>query len=302
MKSNLLFLGALSSLLLLTACGNKNEEVDASGTFESTEIIVSSETTGKILEWHILDGQEVKTGDCLGIVDTIQLHLKKLQLEASLEAIDSRRPDMDSQLAALEQQLETANKEKRRFENLLKANAANQKQLDDINAQIRLLEKQLNAQKTLLENTDKGLNDESKALMSQIEQLKDQLRKSYISSPINGTVLVTYVEAGELAVQGKPLFKVANLKSMYLKAYISTSQLTTVKLGQSVDVVAEFGEKEIRTYKGTISWISSKAEFTPKTVQTRDERANLVYPVNVLVENDGYLKIGMYGGIRFGKE
>jgi HlyD family secretion protein len=293
---------SVACLLVLTSCGIKDTEADASGTFESTEIIVSSETAGKILKLDMLEGQEVKASEALGIIDTVQLYLKKVQLQSSIQAAQSRRPDMDSQLAGLKQQLETANIERDRFEKLLKANAANQKQLDDINAQIKLLEKQLNAQQTLLEKSDQGISDETTAMSYQMEQINDQLSKSYICSPIDGTILVKYAEAGELATPGKPLFKVADLDNMYLKAYITTDQLSTLKIGQEVEVVAEFSEKDIRKYIGKVSWISSKSEFTPKTVQTRNERANLVYAVKVLVENDGYLKIGMYGGLRFGSK
>ena len=303
MKSKHSFSGyyifASALFLVFVSCVRKDAVVDASGTFESTEIIVSSETAGKILALDIMEGQEVKAGKPFGLVDTVQLHLTKIQMLASIQASQSRKLDIFSQLAGLKQQIETAKKEQKRFENLLKANAANQKQLDDINAQIQLLEKQLSAQQKLLENSNKSINDEGTALKYKVEQIDDQLNKSYISSPIDGTILVKYAEAGELATPGKPLFKVADMKNMLLKAYITTDQLSQLKIGQNVDVVAEFGEKDIKTYKGKVSWISSKSEFTPKTVQTRDERANLVYAVKVAVENDGYLKIGMYGGVKF---
>ena len=303
MKSTKVFSGYyLIVLLLLTflsSCKNNDTEVDCSGTFESTEILVSSETAGKIVQLNIEDGQEVKTGEVLGLIDTVQLYLKKVQLQSSIKALQNRRPDLDSQLAGLRQQIETAKRERSRFENLIKANAANQKQLDDINAQIQLLEKQLNAQQTLLKNNNEGISNESSAMVLQMEQLDDQLKKSYITSPINGTILVKYAEPGELAIPGKALFKLADLKRMFLKAYVTTDQLSKIKIGQEVNVVSEFGESDIKKYKGKISWISSKSEFTPKTVQTRDERANLVCAIKVLVENDGFLKIGMYGGVNF---
>jgi len=289
-------------LFTMTSCKYNDAVVDASGTFESTEIIVSPETTGKILQLNLNEGDDVYAGVQLGLIDTTQLNLKKMQLQASILAAQNRRPDIPSQMAGLRQQLETANKEKIRFENLVKADAANQKQLDDIYAQIKLLQKQLNAQQTALRRTDKSISDESAALQSQLDQIKDQLQKSYITSPVDGTILVKYAEAGELASPLKPLFKVANLNQMYLKAYLTTDQLSTVKMGQTVDVIAEFGPKDIRTYTGKVSWISSKSEFTPKTVRTRDERASQVFAVKVLVQNDGYLKIGMYGGLRFSKQ
>ena len=303
MKSIKVYSGYYLIVFLLmtffSSCKNNETEVDCSGTFESTEILVSSETAGKIVQLNIEEGQDIKAGEVLGLIDTVQLYLKKVQLQSSIKALQNRRPDLDSQLAGLRQQIETAKREKNRFENLIKANAANQKQLDDINAQIQLLEKQLNAQQTLLKNNNEGISNESSAMVLQMEQLEDQLKKSYITSPIDGTILVKYAEPGELAVPGKSLFKMADLKRMYLKAYVTTDQLSKIKIGQEVDVVSEFGENDIKKYKGRISWISSKSEFTPKTVQTRDERANLVYAIKVLVENDGFLKIGMYGGVNF---
>jgi HlyD family secretion protein len=293
------YLFGATLMLIFFSCGKKDAVVDASGYFESTEILVSSEVSGKILQMDVTEGQQVKSGVALGIIDTTQLNLKKLQLKASIAAAQSRRPDVESQLAALRQQISTAYREKTRFENLVKANAANQKQLDDIDSQIEILEKQLAAQKTVLINSSQSINDECKALTTQIDQIEDQLKKSRICSPIDGVILSKYAEVGELVVPGKTIFKVADLSKMYLKAYITSDQLTKLKIGQAVEVVSEFGEKDIKTYKGTVSWISSKAEFTPKTVQTRDERANLVYAVKILVENDGLLKIGMYGGVRF---
>ena len=201
-------------------------------------------------------------------------------------------------MAVLEQQIATAKTEKKRVENLLKANAATTKQLDDVNAQIAVLEKQLAASKTTLESTDEGMSSDNKALDIQIQQLEDQLTKCRIVSPATGVVLTKYAEKGELAGAGKALFKVANLDNMILRAYITNEQLTQIKIGQKVTVTADFGEEQ-KQYEGTISWVSAKSEFTPKTIQTRDERANLVYAIKVSVKNDGYLKIGMYGNVKF---
>lgn len=291
----------IPALLLLIACTSKNGETDASGTFEATEVIVSAQATGTLLSFQVTEGQDVKAGDNLGFIDTIQLDLRKKQLMASIQAAQTRKPDVDVQVAALEQQIVTARSEKRRVENLVKANAANQKQLDDLNAQIEVLVKQLKATKTTLESSTSGIDKESSALKIQIEQINDQIRRSYISSPIDGTVLVKYAEAGELAVQGKSLFKVANMKQMLLRVYVTADQLAKLTLGQTVNVNAEMGTTDNKAYKGTVTWISAKSEFTPKTIQTRDERANLVYAVKVAVVNDGILKIGMYGGIQFDK-
>jgi HlyD family secretion protein len=288
-----------SLLLVLVSCGSKTGKADASGTFEATEIIVSAQASGEIMDFKVEEGQDLKAGKCLGFIDTVQLVLKKKQLLASIQAAQTRKPDVELQLAVLEQQIATAGTEKKRLENLVRANAATQKQLDDLNAQIAVLEKQFRATKNTLESGTSSINKESDALQIQIEQLNDLLRKSYIFSPIDGTVLVKYAEPGELAIQGKSLFKVADMSKMNLRAYITADQLAKIKLGQTVEVNAELGSKDNKAYKGTIIWISSKSEFTPKTIQTRDERANLVYAVKVSVKNDGILKIGMYGGIRF---
>jgi len=296
MKTQIFILGIF---LLLASCGKSKSDMDASGTFEATEVIVSSEANGKIQKLNLQEGQDVRARQLLGSVDTIQLYLRKKQLLASIQASQSRKPDVRAQVAALQQQIVTAKSERARIENLLKANAANQKQLDDINAQILVLQKQLNASRITLESSNKGINEESDALKIQVAQIEDQLRKSYISSPINGTVLVKYAEAGELAMQGKALFKVADVENMTLRAYVTADQLAKLNVGQAVNVNAEFGSEGNKTYKGKVVWVSDKAEFTPKTIQTRDERANLVYAVKVFVKNDGNLKIGMYGGIKF---
>jgi len=272
--------------------------MDASGTFESTEIIVSSEANGKIMQFNAQEGQNLVAGQILGYIDTVQLYLRKKQLLANIQASQSRLPDVSAQIAGIQQQILTARTERVRFENLVKVNAANQKQLDDITAQIELLQKQLKAQKLTLESNKKGIHEESEALKIQVAQLNDQLRKSYITSPITGSILVKYAEKGELAVPGKALFKVADMENMFLRAYLSVDQLAQLKIGQSIHVIAEFGAEETKEYKGQVVWISSKSEFTPKTIQTKDERANLVYAVKVLVKNDGYLKIGMYGGFK----
>lgn len=238
----------------------------------------------------------------VGQVDSTQLYLQKLQLLARMKATQSKHIDVATQVAATEQQIATAKNEQRRFQNLLQVNAATQKQVDDINAQLALLESQLAAQKTNLESANKGVADEVAALKAQRDQLNDQLRKTKIVAPMVGTVLAKYAEQGELVTQGRPLFKLANLSSVILRAYITSDQLTQVKLGQEVKVYADFGVEDSREYSGVVSWISDKAEFTPKTIQTRDERANLVYAVKVMVDNDGYIKLGMYGEVEFGIE
>lgn len=287
----------IASLVFLYSCGKSNEQYDASGTFEATEIMVSSEANGKILQFGAQEGELLQPGNEVVLIDTLQLFLKKQQLLASINALQSRRPEVNKQIAAVQQQIATAKTEKQRAENLVKANAANQKMLDDINAQIMVLEKQLAAQKSTLDISNRGISEDVATMEIQVAQLDDQLLKCRIASPINGTLLVKYAQVGELAMPGKALFKVADMESMILRAYITSDQLTQLKIGQTVKVFADFGEGT-REYSGTISWVSGKAEFTPKTIQTKDERANLVYAVKIAVKNDGYLKIGMYGQVK----
>lgn len=285
-------------LLLLSACGNKNDDYDASGIFEATEVIVSSQGNGELMEFNIMEGQDVEAGKPIGYIDTIQLYLKKMQLLANIKSVGSREYSVSKQVASIQQQIATQKNEQKRYENLIKSNAANQKQLDDINAQIALLEKQLIAQKETLENNNRGVSEESTGLEIQIAQIEDQIKKSIISSPIDGTVLSKYAEQGEQAAQGRALFKVADIANMNLRVYITADQLTSLKIGQQVKVFADQGKSDRKEYQGTVIWISDKAEFTPKTIQTRDERANLVYAVKVAVKNDGYIKKGMYGDIQ----
>ena len=296
-KNTIRELSILSVILISFACGRDSEIYDASGSFEATEIIVSSEVGGKILEMNIEEGDSVKGGAVLGQIDTVQLWLKKRQILATVRALEARRPELRKQIAAIEEQISVQTREKERIERLLKAGAATGKQLDDINASISILTKQLDAQRSSLANTSGGLTEDASALMIQADQLDDQLKRSRITSPITGTILTKYAEAGEVTGAGKPLFKIADMDRMILKAYITSDILTQVKQGQSVKVYADFGEEGSREYEGKIVWISDKAEFTPKTIQTKDERANLVYAVKIAVKNDGYLKIGMYGGL-----
>lgn len=304
-RTNRIFSGSNSAMALLIlalltftalSCGRDSEMHDASGTFEATEIIVSSEVGGKILELNISEGDTVEGGAVVGQIDTIQLYLKKRQLLATVRALEARRPELRKQIAAIEEQIAVQTREKERIERLLKADAATGKQLDDINSSISILKKQLEAQRSSLTNTSGGITEDAAALMIQTEQINDQLQRSRITSPIKGTILAKYAEAGEVTAPGKPLFKVADMNDIQLKAYITSDLLTKIKPGESVKVFSDFGEDESREYEGKVIWISDKAEFTPKTIQTRSERANMVYAVKIAVKNDGYLKIGMYGG------
>lgn len=281
--------------LLLASCAGTHTDYDASGVFETTEITVSAQGTGELLQFDIREGQTLEAGQTVGCIDTLQLSLKREELLGSLQATDSRRYDVNRQIASLREQIATQMRERKRYENLLHANAANRKQLDDINANIAVLEKQLAAQTETLEQGNRSVGGQVRMLEAQIAQVEDQIRRCFISTPATGTVLAKYAEPGELATAGRALFKLGNLTDMYLRLYVTAPQLTTLKLGQQVKVYADMGEDDRREYPGTVSWISDQAEFTPKTIQTRDERANLVYAVKVAVKNDGYIKRGMYG-------
>ena len=289
----------IATLSILTSCGVSKEDYDASGTFETTEVLVSAEGTGKILSLNVQEGQTLAADEMVGTIDSMQLFLRKRQLITTEKSMQVRRPDVKKQIAAIEQQIETAKTERTRVENLLKANAANQKQLDDINAQISVLVKQLDAQKTTLVTTNQGITDDSEGIRLQVAQIEDQLKKCRITSPIAGTVLVKYSEMGEVAAPGKALFKIADTSNMILRAYVTNDQLSRLKINQKVKVYCDSEKRDMKEYEGTLAWISDKSEFTPKTIQTRDERANLVYAVKINVKNDGFLKIGMYGSVKF---
>ncbi len=296
-KAKMFLLPALS--LILFECGNGNGKFDASGTFESEEIIISAEAMGKIVQFNVEEGARLTQNQVVGVIDTLQLYLKKKQLEASVKAILSKQPDVAAQLAAIQEQIKTAETERRRIENLVKSNAAATKQLDDVNAQIDLLNKQFNATKSSLMVTKQGLQSETYPLQIQIEQINDQLNKSKIINPVEGTVLTRFTKQNEVTTTGKALYKIADLSTMTLRAYVNGDQLEQIKLRQKVKVYVDKGEGDQKEMQGEIYWVSSKAEFTPKTIQTKDERANLVYAIKVKVINDGYLKIGMYGEIKF---
>ena len=292
-------LGLCSLLALFSACGNGAPKYDATGTFETTEVLVSAEASGRLLYFDIEEGMLLKAGEEVGVVDTVQLYLKKLQLEASLKSVEEQRPDILKQVAATKEQISAAQRERNRVANLLKVGAANQKQLDDAEDQLEVLRKQLVAQNSTLSNSHQSLTWQSSSVGIQVAQVEDQLKKCHITSPITGTVLAKYAEAGELTAMGTPLFKVADTEQMYLRAYITSEQLSQVKLGQKVTVFSDYGTDDHKQYPGVVTWISDTSEFTPKTILTKNERANLVYAVKIAVHNDGLLKIGMYGGVEF---
>lgn len=286
-------------VLLAASCVEGNKAYDASGVFESTEVTVSAEGNGKILSLDLQEGDRLEAGQIVGCIDTVQLHLSEVQLEASRRAVGSGRLDISRQIAALESQIGKQRQELDRFTKLEKAGASNRKQVEDIQAQIETLERQLAAQEESLNSSNRNVSGQADALEAQIEQIRDRIRKCVITSPVAGTVLAKYSEAGEFAALGRALFKVADIDNIRLRAYITAEQLTALKLGQQVRVFADQGSSGRKEYAGTLIWISDKAEFTPKTIQTRDERANLVYAVKIAVENDGLIKLGMYGDIKF---
>ena len=286
----------IAAVVLAASCGTE-AEFDAQGTFEATEVVVSSEATGRILNFEVEEGMAVEANQMVGAIDSVQLHLQRKQLVAQQSALLTSRPDAKKQVAALREQIAKQNEELRRVENMLKDGAATKKQKDDIEAQIKILERQLDATLSTLGKNTSTINDNSAALEAQIAALDDRISKCSILSPVGGTVLVKYAEAGELASVGKPLMKIADLGNIYLRAYFTSDQLANIKLGDEVKVVADFGGEERYDYTGRVAWISSESEFTPKTIQTKDSRANLVYAVKIAVENDGRLKIGLTGEV-----
>ena len=286
----------IAAVVLAASCGTE-AEFDAQGTFEATEVVVSSEATGRILNFEVEEGMAVEANQMVGAIDSVQLHLQRKQLVAQQSALLGSRPDVKKQVAALREQIAKQNEELRRVENMLKDGAATKKQKDDIEAQIKILERQLDATLSTLDKNTSTINNNSAALEAQIAALDDRISKCRVISPVGGTVLVKYAEAGELASVGKPLMKIADLDNIYLRAYFTSDQLAKVNLGDEVKVVADFGGEERYDYTGRVAWISSESEFTPKTIQTKDSRANLVYAVKIAVENDGRLKIGLTGEV-----
>lgn len=289
----------LSIVLAFSSCGSNKSKPDASGTFEAAETIISSEAAGVIKQFDITEGQTLKAGQSIGFIDTVQLYLKKKQLQAQVRTTLSQKPNIAKQLASLETQLKAAEKEQIRISNLLKSDAATQKQMDDINTQVETIKKQIDAQLSSLGIQSENIGQQTKPLLVQIEQINDQLVKSKIINPVNGTVLTKYAEVNEMAAPGKSLYKIADLSTLILRAYVTGNQFSTLKLNQKVNVLVDSLDGAYKEYEGIIEWISEKAEFTPKTIQTKDERANLVYAIKIRVKNDGYLKIGMYADVKF---
>ena len=324
MKKTLLI---ASLAIIVAACSKKEKDYDATGTFEATEVTISAEANGQLTLLSADEGQEVARGTVMGYVDKKQLELKKQQLEASLRQLDasrkqlvatrssndSRQLDLEKQLASIRQQIANAQRERQRFSELYKDGAVARKQVDDIVYQISVLEKQLTATEDQIRSNNAAFDDQNRGISAQIEgvsrqadgieaqiaQIDDQIAKADIVSPIMGTILEKYVESGELVTVGKPLLKLADTQNMFIRAYVTSAQLQQVKVGQKVKVFADYGDNQKHTYDGTVTWISNRSEFTPKTILTDDERADLVYAMKVALKNDGFVKIGMYGEVKF---
>ena len=283
--------------LMMAACGGNEKAYDATGTFEATETTVYAEQSGALLTFSVNEGDHIEAGKEVGLIDTTQTWLKIRQLDATKEVYQSQKPDMERQIAATRQQLSKAQQDEQRYRELVADGAAPSKMLDDASSQVKVLQKQLDAQISSLSTSTRSLDKQTVAANVQIEQLRDMLRKCHIVAPTKGTVLEKYVERGEFVVIGKPLFKIADTEQMFMRAYVTSAQLQNIRIGQHVKVFADYGDGQKKAYDGTVSWISSRSEFTPKTILTDDERADLVYAVKVAVKNDGYIKIGMYGEV-----
>jgi HlyD family secretion protein len=303
----------LATLALFTSCHNGNDDFDAQGTFEADEVIVSSEISGKITQFNISEGDIVQTGKSVAQIDATPLTLQKEQTEASIQSLHQKTLDVAPQIELLKDQLEVQNSqlknlqhEKARIENLLKQDAATGKQLDDIKFQIEVAQKQIKVtqqqiavQQNNVSTQNRGILSEGNPLQKRAAQLQDQIQRATIINPVTGTVLTTYALQGETTTTGKALYKIADLNTIFLRAYVTGTQLAKIKLGQTAKVFIDNGDGDYRNYNGNISWISNKAEFTPKTIQTQEERANLVYAIKIKVKNDGLLKIGMFGEVKF---
>ena len=288
-------------LVSITSCREEKKAYDASGSFEAVETMISAEASGKILQLDIEEGQQLDAGQVVGYIDSMQLHLSKRQLLQNKKAILSNRPQANVQIESLKTELNNAVLDRNRTENLVKGGVASQKQLDDANAKIATLQARINAQESSLQVSTSTINEQGTTVESQIDEINDQLKKYVIVNPVRGTVLTKYAEQYEMAVMGRPLYKIADLSTIVLRAYITGDQLQQVKIGQQVKVATDDGNGGFKETTGIITWINSSSEFTPKTIQTKNERANLVYAIKVNVKNDGYLKIGMYGEVSWNK-
>jgi len=284
-------------LIALTGCSSDNK-FDASGSFEAVETIISAQSVGTIKIFNIEEGDILKENQNIGYIDTVQLYLKKKHLVAQIQSILSQKPNISAQLASLNVQLQTAEREQTRTLKLVKENAATQKQLDDYNSQVAEIKRNIEAQKSSLNIATDYIEKQTFPLKVEIEEINKQIHDCLIINPVNGTILTKYVEQDEMAIEGKPLYKIADLSSIILRAYVTGSQLPQIKLNKIIKVYVDNGPEKYKEYNGQIEWISNISEFTPKNILTKTERANLVYAVKIKVKNDDSLKIGMYGEVK----
>ena len=285
--------------LVLNACGRKERQYDATGVFEATETTVYAEQTGALLTFNVEEGDTVGRNREVGLIDTTQLWLKMKQAEAMKSVYQSQKPEQEKQIAVTRQQLAKAKQDQQRYKELVADGAAPAKMLDDANSQVEVLQRQLDAQLSSLRVNTNALDKQMAATDVQAEQLRDQIRKCHILVPAKGTVIEKYVERGEFVSAGKPLFKMADTENMFIRTYVTSAQLENIKTGQKATVFADYGNGGKKEYEGRVTWISSRSEFTPKTILTDDERADLVYAVKVAIKGDGYVKMGMYGEVLF---
>lgn len=302
-----------SITFLLASCSDHKKDYDATGTFEATEVTVAAKSSGELKSFNLSEGQNVQANQVVGKIDDFQLQQKQEELTATEQQLDenasatsSRQLNIQEQLASLSQQITNEEKEQKRYAELVKDGAVPRKQLDDINNHIKVLQRQydatrnqINSNNTSLKKQALAINAQKQGIKAQKRQIEDQINNTQISSPISGVVLEKYVEKGEFVSTSKPLFKVADTKTMFIRAYVTSKQLKNIKLGQKAIVMADYGNGQKKQYNGIITWISSRSEFTPKTILTDDERADLVYAVKIQFQNDDYVKIGMYGEVKF---
>ena len=288
--------------LVLNACGRKERQYDATGVFEATETTVYAEQTGALLTFNVEEGDTVGRNREVGLIDTTQLWLKMKQAEAMKSVYQSQKPEQEKQIAVTRQQLAKAKQDQQRYKELVADGAAPAKMLDDANSQVEVLQRQLDAQLSSLRVNTNALDKQMAATDVQAEQLRDQIRKCHILVPAKGTVIEKYVERGEFVSAGKPLFRMADTENMFIRAYVTSAQLENIKTGQKATVFADYGNGGKKEYEGRVTWISSRSEFTPKTILTDNERADLVYAVKVAIKGDGYVKMGMYGEVLFASE
>ena len=299
MKKQIFYVATAAALLALGSCTDRSREFDACGQIEATEVLVSAEANGRIIALQVTEGDKLTAGEVVGVIDSVQTYLQKEELVRKRSNTQTKWVDIDRQLASQYAQLNKLKSDRERYQALEAKDAATRKQVDDLVSQIAVTEREIAAQRQNYERNNAGSREELALYDVQIAEKDDQLSKCRIVAPIDGTVLTKFTEAGELVTSGKSLFKLADLKQVYVRAYLTTAQLAEVKLGDTVQVTIEDGTDNPRTYEGRLVWIADEAEFTPKNIQTKDERADLVYAAKIALDNDGYLKLGMYAYVRF---